>query len=74
MDLLNTYHTILLEKGIQGYSMDQCLNDYRLSIVINLMRVVINLGVGRDSFYLDVVLPRYNAAVVDLNADKLLPG
>ncbi len=74
IDILNIYYSILVENGIQGYTFDQCLYDYRLSIMLNLIRVVINIGAGGDTLYLNILWPRYKAAILDLNAGELLPS
>ena len=77
MGLLETYHTTLVENGVQGYTSEQCFDDYRLSMLSNLIRTVSMIG-GRLSpihqhRFLDIYLPRIYAAVTDLDAVELLP-
>jgi hypothetical protein len=81
MGLLGRYHATLTERGVQGYSFDQCVYDYRLLMLDCLYRIVFNLGQERlpasDDWKLGIangVLPRYVAAVLDLESDELLPA
>jgi len=79
MALLRMYHTILVEAGVGGYSFDQCLHNYRLLMLVGLFRVVIMAGGGINipdeqiHKQCNIVLPRYSAAIVDLDVDELLP-
>ncbi len=34
--LLSSYHTGLLERGIKDYSREDCITDYRLSVLSNI--------------------------------------
>jgi hypothetical protein len=81
MGLLRCYHTTLGENGVEGYSYDACLYDYRLLMLDCLYRMVLSLGPERSSalsaWELGIangVLPRYVAAVLDLESDELLPA
>lgn len=78
MGLLKTYHTTLVENGVHGYTFEQCLDDYRLSTLFNLVRTGSMIGQQLSSFherrYVDIFLPRAYAAVCDLDAWDLLPG
>ena len=79
MDILRGYHRILLENGVQGYSFDQCLSDYRLNILRPLHIFIAGIGLllaegtpGFDTFY-DAWLPRVHAALIDHNVAEFLP-
>lgn len=77
MRLLRTYHTILMENGVQEYSFDQCLNHYQLAMLRMLIRYVLVVGgnflsVEQEEMFCRYIVPRYVAAVLDLNADEIL--
>ena len=77
IELLRTYHKILVENGVRDYSFDQCFHDYRLSMLNGLARFVILLGaIGvtpkQERTYCDAIIPRYIAAVLDLDAGEML--
>jgi aminoglycoside/choline kinase family phosphotransferase len=78
MDLLKTYHTLLVENGVQGYPFDQCLRDYRLSRLDSLARLIYTMPrlstEERIRKFRDTWLPRLCAAILDLEAGELLPG
>ena len=81
MGLLGRYHATLTERGVQGYSFDQCLYDYRLLMLDCLFRAANSLGQERRSApaawelgFARSVLPWYVAAVLDLASDALLPA
>ena len=80
MRLLEIYHTALVESGVQGYTLDQCIDDYRLSMLSILARTGVIIGRYLHEFpqlkhrFLDVCLPRSWAAVSDLHAVQLLPA
>ena len=67
----------LVENGVQGYTFEQCFDDYRLAMLSNLIRTVSMIGGRLDPIhqprFLDIFLPRIYAAVIDLNAIELLP-
>ena len=77
-DLLRTYHAILMETGVQDYSFDQCLYDYRLSMLYHLAKFVMLVGaIGvtpeQEHKFCDAIVPRYIAAILDLDAGEMLP-
>ena len=79
MDLLRTYHALLVENGVGDYTFEQCLDDYRLAMFDGFFRMVLFLGSGdpREEqlrTHRDVICPRFCAAVVDLDAGALLHG
>lgn len=77
MKLLGIYHEILLENGVRGYSFDQCLHDYRFSMLYSLSRHIIVTGAvlapEQAQNACEYTVSRYTAAVLDLNAAELLP-
>ena len=77
MDWLKMYHTILVDGGVEGYSFDECLNDYRLAMFEGLWRLVFIIGGGNlsqaeEAGFCNITLPRYCAAILDLNSGELL--
>ena len=77
MGLLRMYHSSLVENGVQGYSFEECLLDYRLSTLeIFVFWVVIggycDYEGKRATKYLHNALDRFNAAIADLNCTELL--
>ena len=78
MELLRIYHGILSENGVQGYSFDQCLRDYRACTLFCLVYCVIaggtlDLANERGFALASAMLERNLAAIADLNAGELLP-
>lgn len=80
MDILSSYHMALMENGISDYSFDECLRDYRYSTLSLLIGKVFSIGRGIHGKdvewrHLDsnIVLPRFSAAILNLNAGDLLP-
>jgi aminoglycoside phosphotransferase (APT) family kinase protein len=77
MGMLEIYHSTLVENGVQGYTFEQCLNDYRLSALYTIARlgypISYSLSPEHKQLYLDVWLPQTYAAVIDLDAVALLP-
>jgi aminoglycoside/choline kinase family phosphotransferase len=81
MGLLEAYHTTLVENGVQGYTLERCIDDYRLSMLslfaksaATFAAMAPSLSLNQKSQYLDVWLPCQYAAVSDLNASELLPA
>ena len=75
--LLHTYHRLLLENGVHGYTFDQCLDDYRLTMLYCVFRVSQPLGIGavpseQERGFCDVLIPRYCRSVHDLNGGDVL--
>ena len=78
MDLLKTYHSILVKDGVRGYDFDQCLHDYRLITLFCLVYPVVvggtlDLSNERGLALATAMLDRSVAAIVDLDAGELLP-
>ncbi len=79
MDILRMYHDILADSGINGYSFDQCLEDYRRTVLFCLVYPVISGGTydlsePRAMELVGSMLDRCVSAIVDLNAGELLPA
>ena len=77
MKLLRTYHAILVERGVQGYPFEQCLLDYRFSLLQRFAALISTIGAMPFSeeqlhFHVDILLPRNSAALLDHNAGELL--
>jgi aminoglycoside/choline kinase family phosphotransferase len=77
MDLLETYHRILIDDGVRGYPFDQCLYDYRLSLLGRfgaLISTIVAMPFTKEQIqmHLEVLLPRSCAAIVDHDAGALL--
>lgn len=79
MGLLRTYHSTLEANGVTGYSFDECVEDYRLS----MMEVVVFwIVVGgyceyegeRATSYMHNSLNRFYMAIEDLKSMELLQG
>jgi hypothetical protein len=78
LDLLQQYHTILTEHGAREYSFEQCLHDYRFTMLDELYFLVmvlahvdfsVNEAAGRIR---DMAIERVGAAILDHHAGELL--
>jgi hypothetical protein len=79
MELLKLYHTILMDNDVENYSFEQCFDHYRLCMLRLLIRYVLVVGgdfltAEQEEMFCSAIVPRYVAAVLDLNADELLTG
>ena len=79
LDLLRTYHSTLEASGVSGYSFEECLRDYRLSMLeVFVFWIVIggycDYAGERASLYLRNSLERFDAAISDLASAELLEG
>ena len=79
MDLLRLYHSVLVENGVRGYSYDQCLLDYRYSMLdIFLFWIVVggycDFDGERGTQYLHTWLERFSSAIAELDSVELLAG
>ena len=77
MGLLRDYHSILTECGVSGYSFDECLDDYRLSMLEIFVFWIVTGGYcnyegERATSYLHNTLARFDAAITDLDSLELL--
>ena len=73
--LLRGYHSILEDKGIRGYSFDECLYDYRVSMLDLFVFWIVSGGYceyegDRAKEYLHNTLERLDAAIQDLNSTE----
>ena len=79
MDLLRLYHATLAEHGVTDYSFDECVEDYRLSMLEILVFWIVTGGYcvyegERAITYLHGALARFDAAIADLSCAELLTG
>ena len=44
MEALKIYHDILTDEGVKGYSFDQCVEDYRLNLLITMITPIAICG------------------------------
>ena len=77
MGLLRTYHETLLENGVSGYSFEECVEDYRLSMMEVAVFWIVTGGYceydgERATTYLHNSLARFDAAIADLACAELL--
>ena len=77
--LLRAYHSALVNNGVRGYPFEECLSDYRLSMLEVLVFWIVTGGYcdfdgQRASAYLRNSLERFDAAVSDLACTELLSG
>lgn len=78
LELLAGYHRALLAAGISDYAFDDCLRDYRRSLLGVLHRMVtidwVDLGSGRGIALFDSWVERLFARAARLDPDALLAG
>ena len=77
MGLLRDYHQTLIDNGVGGYSFEQCLHDYKLSLLQRfraLASTIAAMPFAKDEIqmHIDILLPRNIAAILDHNAGELL--
>jgi hypothetical protein len=77
-DLLRTYHQTLLEHGVDGYSLEECMQDYRLAVINQFSQVVFLSSIlDIDEQLEDDVGPatgaRLLAALLDIEDSEFLP-
>ena len=79
MELLRLYHSTLEAHGVTGYSFEECVEDYRLSMLEVLVFWIVTGGYcvyegERATAYLHSSLARFDAAIADLRCEELLAG
>ena len=79
MDLLRTYHSTLVANGVDDYPFEECLADYRLSMLEVFVFWIVVGGYcdydgERATAYLHNSLERFDAAIADLASVELLAG
>lgn len=77
--LLELYRAVLIDNGVQHYSFDELLHDYRMAILCSWVYAVIILGTldtatERGLALFNSALERIVAAVEDWNAGELIPA
>jgi thiamine kinase-like enzyme len=75
--LLMLYHTTLIEHSVREYSFEQCLHDYRFTMLDEmcfLVMVLAHLDYSSEaaSKSRDMAIERFGAAILDHNAGELL--
>lgn len=75
--LLADYHRWLVEGGVSGYTFDDCLRDYRLSLLQRFRALVSTIAVmpftaAERQMHVDVLLPRNISAILDNDAAAVL--
>jgi Protein of unknown function (DUF1679) len=75
--LLQIYHSLLTERGVAGYRLEQCKDDYRMALLLPASRlataVAIHPGLtATPEGFWNVVFPRYARALADLGVTGLL--
>ncbi len=75
--LLRQYHSLLADNGVSRYSFDECLDDYRLSMLELFVFWIVTGGYcnyegQRAAEYLRNTLNRLDAAIADLNSTELV--
>ena len=76
-ELLPEYHALLVANGVQGYTLEDCRYDYRVSMLEYLPRVMLGASMAeadRLAKYQEIQLPRLQAAVLDNDIADLLPS
>jgi hypothetical protein len=77
-DLVTTYHRALVDRGVSGYSFDDCWEDYRLSTlfvsVYPLNAGAVDLVNKRAVALFSTMLDRSVSAILDLDALELMPA
>jgi len=64
LQLLRLYHDALVASGVQGYTFEQCMADYRLATVLTPARLACAVGLSdglqaHPGAFWDALLPRY---------------
>lgn len=77
LGLLRTYHSTLTANGVNDYSFEECLSDYRLSMLeVFVFWIVVGSYCDYDgeraTAYLHNTLERFDAAITDLASVELL--
>jgi hypothetical protein len=75
--LLQIYYSLLTERGVTDYSLEQCRDDYRMALVMSASRLATGVGLlpgvtPTPGGFWNVVFPRYARALADLSVGELL--
>ena len=79
MDALREYHRTLMANGVTGYSFEQLMLDYRVSLLVSLAIFIVNAGTldtanERGVALFEMFFDRLSAAIMDHRALELLPA
>ena len=79
LGLLRDYHSVLLAHGVKGYDFEECLVDYRLSLLHHMQRVVsvfalLDFSSERAQVFARGVIQRFDSAFTDHNVAELMPA
>lgn len=74
LDLVRSYHGMLVGQGVTNYSFTQCWDDYRLSMLLAVSRLVgaVGMNPGPPGGHWDTIAPRYCEAIRDLEVGELV--
>lgn len=76
-ELLHSYHAELVGRGVGGFSLNDLFLGYQMAIFDGFSRMVIaiasELGEEQARVHREILWPRYSTALLDLQADALLP-
>ena len=76
-DLLELYHSVLMEHDVRGYDFAACVEDYRLSIAANMLRSVrvggaFDYSADRAQVLFRTILHRVETALADHRVAELI--
>ena len=79
LGLLRDYHSALLAQGVKGYDFEECLIDYRLSLLHHMQRAVtafalVDISSERAQVFARGVIERFDSAFSDHNVAELMPA
>ena len=79
-ELLAHYHSCLVERGVDGYDLEQCREDYRASALVLLGYLVTSAAdidletlSDRGRELIETMFKRYGSAIDDLGAAEFMP-
>jgi hypothetical protein len=75
--LLGIYHSVLTERGVTDYPLEQCTDDYAMALLLPASRLATAVGfhpglTATPDGHWNVVFPRYARALTDLGVSELL--
>ncbi len=76
---MDLYHAALLDRGVEGYSREDCLTDYRYGLLQKLtfwvpVLAFLDFTTPRGAALVTEILARLDAAVRDHDPAALLPA
>lgn len=79
MEILRSYHDVLVDSGVRNYTFDHCLEDYRFAAMYCLVYPVISAGSldlanERGVALATTMLDRSVSTILDLDCDEMIPG